>query len=84
MRKEKMMGTILDEVIRDNEGKVIATREYISEIVFNGRRSECITREVIKLQNGRIVIDQVLHRSEIKGSNNYQSVDFLTGFIQGG
>ena len=84
MRKEKIVGIILDEVVRDKDGKVIATKEIVNEIIFNGHSSECITREIIKLGNGRIVINQVLYRSEIKKTNQYNSINLLTGLVEGG
>ena len=84
MKKEKIVGIVLDEVVKDRDGNIVATKELVNEIIFNGRHSECITREIVKLQNGRIVIDQLLYRSEIKHHKNYQSVDLLTGLTQGG
>ncbi|MBP9854593.1 MAG: hypothetical protein KBD53_06985 [Candidatus Omnitrophica bacterium] len=60
------MEIILEEMIKDEDGNTVGVKELVNEIIFNGRHPECITREVIKLHNGRVVIDQVLYRSEIK------------------
>ncbi len=79
----KVKGIILDEIVRDKEGNVIATREFINEIVCKGSYSECVTREVIKLENGRIVIDQVIYRTKIKKYNNHQATNLLIGTIIG-
>ena len=55
---------ILDEVVRNKNGEVVATKQFINEVIKHGKIMECVTREVIKLAHGKIVIDQVVHRSQ--------------------
>lgn len=81
MRK-KSSNKIVDEVIKNREGETIANREIVCDIVSCGNILQCVTREIIKLYDGRIVIDQVLYRSELNEASDVQCVNLLTGLCE--
>ncbi len=58
------MITISQEIILDEFGQDIGTKEIRNEVIDHLDCMECITREIIKLHENRIVLDQVIHRSE--------------------
>lgn len=59
------MVAVLDEIIMDEHGESIGTRELINEIRLEHDQEQCVMREVIRLFDGRLVIDRVLHASTI-------------------
>lgn len=77
--KDKIVSIILDEVVQDEKGNVIATKELINEVTFCGEYSECVTREVIKFKDAQIVINNILHKSKFKKTGECQTVDFIGG-----
>ena len=58
------MITISKEIILDEFGQDIGTKEIRNEVIDHLDCKECITREIIKLHKNRIVLDHVIHRSE--------------------
>ena len=77
----KTISTIIDEVVRNQGGDVIATKQLIHEIERNGKTIEYVTREIIKLAQGRIVIDKVIHRSKSALNNKVECLNLLTGLL---
>ena len=73
---------ILDEVVRNKHGEVVATKQFLNEVIKHGKIIECTTREIIKLAHGRIVIDQVIHRSRSEAGGKVEGFNFLTGLME--
>ena len=67
-----IMTTLLDEKILDFRGNVIAIKKLTTEITHDGKDSQCITREVIMLKSGKIVMEHVLYKSIININDKCQ------------
>ena len=79
---DKTTSIILDEVVRNKNGEVIASKEFVNELIRQGKIIKRVTREIIKLARGKVVINRVIHcsRKEVRGK--VESINLLTGLIE--
>ena len=60
------MQIISREVIMNEYGQDVGTREIKNEVIDHFDHRECVTREIIRLHENRIVLEHVIHRSQWK------------------
>ena len=58
------MSLISKEIMLDRQGNTIGTKELHTEIFIRGILKECVTKEIIKLLDGKIVFDHVIYRTQ--------------------
>ena len=64
------MRDLIKEVLMDQDGESVGTKELRSEIIDYGSYVECVTRETVRLYGGKVVINHVIHRTKWKKEAN--------------
>ncbi len=58
------MISISKEIVLDEFGQDIGTKEIRNEVIDHPNHKECITREIISLNDSKFVFERVIHRSQ--------------------
>lgn len=72
---------ICSQVIRSKKGEVIGYKEVINEFHENGAKIKCVTRGILKLADGRVLINKVIKR-EVKKKEGCTKLNLLTGALK--
>lgn len=78
---KKIVSVVCNKVIRSREKEIIGLREVINEIIDLGFTIETTTRVIIKLTDGRILLNKVIYKSVYPNSNKVQNINLLTGNV---
>lgn len=78
---KKIITVVCNKAIRSREKEIIGSREVINEIIDHGPTIETTTRVIIKLTDGRILINKVIYKSVYPNSNKVQKINLLTGSV---
>ncbi|GEM_PF-3344755 len=77
---ERIRSIVCTHIIRSRKGEIIGSREIIHEIIGQDNKVECTTRGLLKLADGRVLVDKILGRSFYK-KKAYTEINLLTGAI---
>ena len=69
---------ICSERIKNKKGEIIGSKEVINEFYENGTKIECVTRGIVRLVDGRVLINKVIQRI-VKQKEDYISLNLITG-----
>ena len=58
------MSKISEEIMMDQHGNKIGVKELHNEVIICGSFEECVTKEIVKLHDGKIVFDYVIYRTQ--------------------
>ena len=58
------MSKISEEIMMDQHGNTIGVKELHNEIIVRGIIQECVTREILKLHDGKVIFDHVIYRTQ--------------------
>lgn len=78
---EKIISIVCHQVIRNRKGDVIGYREVVNEIQDDGINVESITRALLKMEDGRILADQIIKRDRSPAFLKNYEVNLLTGRV---
>ena len=76
---KKMISVVCHQVIRSRAKEIIGSKELINEIIDHGPTIETITRGIVKLMDGRILLNKVIHKSIYPNTKKVQTINLLTG-----
>lgn len=77
----KIVSVFCHKVIRSREKEIIGSREVINEITDQGSTIGTTTRVIIKMTDGRILINKVIYKSIYPNWQGVQRINLLTGSV---
>lgn len=78
---QKTVAIVCGQRIKSRKGEVIGTREVVNEINDDGLNIESVTRVIVKMADGRILVDKVVQKGIYPSSNNVRGINLLNGKI---
>ena len=77
----KITSRVIAESVKDKRGRVIAQREYLYQMRFNGKNILYEASEIIKADGREIILNKVLSNIKPKVNSKFVTIDLLSGKI---
>lgn len=77
----KITSRVIAESVQDKQGRVVAQREYLYQMRFNGKNILYEASEIIKADGREIIIGRILNKMKPKVNSKFVTIDLLSGKI---
>ncbi len=78
---KRIVSVVCNKVIRSREKEIIGSREVINEITDRGFTIESTTRVIIKMTDGRVLLNKLIYKSVYPNSQKVRKINLLTGSV---